>query len=68
MAASKSEIYNISEITSSRIMILEYKPIFSRSRNQINTLYSMADHYYVCKTMKNMKKIQDGRQFRTLFW
>ena len=29
---------------------------FPISRNQINTLYSMADHYYVCKRMKNMKK------------
>ena len=56
MAASKSEISNISQTTSCRIMILGSKPIFSWSRNQINTLYSMADHYYVCKRTKNMIK------------
>ena len=32
-----------------------------------NTLCSKADHYYVCKRTKNMKNIQDGRQFHTLF-
>ena len=35
MAAAKSEISNISEITSCRIMIWESKHIFSWSRNQI---------------------------------
>ena len=64
---SKSEISNISEITSCRIMILGCKPIFSWSRNQINTLYNMADHYYLCKRTKNMKKSKMAANFTLYF-
>ena len=67
MVDSKAEISNISEITSCWVMIWGSKPIFSCSRNQLNTLCSMVDHYYMCKGTKNIKKIQDGHQFRTLF-
>ena len=67
MAASKSDISNILQITSSRIMIWGSKPIFSWSRNQINTLYSMADHYYVSKRMKNMKKSKMATNFALYF-
>ena len=56
-----------SEIISCRIMILGSKPIFSWSRNQINTLYSMADHYYVCKRMKNLKKSKMAANFALYF-
>ena len=63
---SKPGIFNISEITSYRILIWRFKPTFLWSRNQINTLCSMADHYYVCKGTKK-GKLQDGRQFCTLF-
>ena len=44
-------------------MIWGSKSIFTWSRNQLNTLCIMADHYYVRKG----GKIQDGRQFHTLF-
>ena len=62
-----SEISNISEITSCRIMIWGSKPIFSWSRNQINTLYSMVDHYYGCKRTKNMKKSKMAANFTLYF-
>ena len=67
MAASKSEISNISEITSCRIMIWGSKPIFSWSRNQINTLYSMADLYYGCKRTQIMKKSKMAANFTLYF-
>ena len=65
--ASKSEISNISEITSCRISILGFKPIFTWSRNQINTLSSMEDHYYLCVRTKNMKKSQMAANFALYF-
>ena len=45
----------------------ESKPMFSWPRNQINTLYSMTDRYYMCNRKKKHEKIQDGHQFHTLF-
>ena len=43
------------------------KPIFSWSRNKINILYNMADHYYVCKKTKNMKKSKMAANFKLKF-
>ena len=63
MAVLKSEISIISEITSWRVMIWGSKPIFSWSRNQINTLYGMGDHYFVCKRTKNMKNSKMATNF-----
>ena len=64
---SNSEISNISEITSCGIMIWGSKPIFSCSRNQINTLYSMADHYHVCKRTKTLNKSKMAANFTLYF-
>ena len=60
------EIFNISEITSCRIMICGSKPIFSWPRIQINTLYSLTANQYVCKRTKH-ENIQDGRNFALYF-
>ena len=55
-AAAKSEIFNISEITSCRILIWRFKPIFSWSMNQISRFSSTTDHYYLCKRKKGTLK------------
>ena len=60
-------VSDISGITSCRIIIWGSKPIFSWSRNQIISLGSMPDHYYVCKKGWKTLKIQDGRPFQTVF-
>ena len=48
-------------------MIWGSKPIFSWSRNQINTLYNMADLYYVCERTKNMTKSKMAANFTLHF-
>ena len=67
MAAAKSEISNISEITPCRIMIWGSKTTFPWSRNQINTLDSMSDHHYVCRRTKTIKKSKMVNNFTPYF-
>ena len=67
MAAAKSEISNISEITSCRIMIWGSKPIFAWSRKQINTLGSMSDHYYVFGRTRTIQKSKMNANFTLYF-
>ena len=43
------------------------KPIFSLSMNQINTLYNIADLYYVYERTKNMKKSKMAANFTLHF-
>ena len=62
-----TEISNISEITSCRIMIWGSKPIYSWSRNQISTLYTTWQTIIMCVKGQKHENIQNGRQFHTLF-